>query len=134
MTSLNMKKTILAYVGSGLALFIFQYVYHLFGHGVTSISLKFVWLVPIIGGLVIILLNVLLHTLSNRLAFNLYNCGLACLANGMILKGILEIAGSDSPYLSYFYIISYSLLIVSMILFISQRILSSKSKNQTIHS
>lgn len=131
MTSLSMKKTILGYVGSGLALFIFQYVYHLFGHGVTSISLKFVWLVPIIGGLIIILLNTPLHTLSNQLAFNLYNCGLAILSNVMILKGILDIAGSDSPYLSYFYLIAYPLIALSLILFISGRFKHHQSKNQT---
>ncbi|MGX4687604.1 hypothetical protein JNUCC83_12245 [Vagococcus sp. JNUCC 83] len=117
---MSRKKTMLAYTLSSLLLYIFQFVYHKFSHGVVSFGLKYVWILPLIFGLIIILLDLVLHLLSNRLAFNFYNISLAVLVNAFILKGILDIAGSDSPYIDYFYLLSLVLIVVSLVSFIVQ--------------
>lgn len=122
MTKKALKRTIAGYKVCSIFLFVFQFIYHLFSHGVVSTGLKYVWLVPLIGGLIIILLNSILHTLSNRFALNIFNTGLACLINVIILQGILDIAGSDSPYLIYFYIIAPILFVLSLFIFVGNRL------------
>lgn len=94
-----MVKKIIGYGSLTVAVFLFQLIYHHFGHGVVSTTLRFVWLVPLIGGLVWWLLQRFFPDRLNRLAFNAYNSGLAALSFWCILQGILAIAGSDSPYL-----------------------------------
>ena len=71
-----------------------------------SQQLKFIWLIPLIGGLVALLSDLLFHFLSMRLAINCYNTALAILANALILNSILYIAGSDSPYILFYLILS----------------------------
>ena len=118
---MSTKKAILMYGLSSVFLFIFQFIYHKFGHGVISASLQFIWILPLICGSFLMILNRPLHTLSNRFAFNLYNMGIASIVNGFVLKGILDIAGSDSPYLIYFYIVGLLLFIISIVSFIIKR-------------
>lgn len=124
---MSVKKTMISYLLTSLFLFLFQFIYHQFSHGVVSFGLTYVWIMPLIFGFIIVLLNYPLHTLSNRFAFNLYNMGLACLVNAIVLKGILDIAGSDSPYIDYFYILSLVFIAVSLVSFIVQSF-----KKQTI--
>lgn len=121
MSPTSIKRKIAGYITCSICLFFFQMIYHLFSHGVVSNELKYVWLIPLLGGLVILFLDWPLHTLSNRLAFNMFNTSLALLCNVLILQGILDIAGSDSPYLTYFYLLALPLLVLSLILFIGSR-------------
>ena len=114
---MSTKKATLLYGLSSLFLFLFQLIYHKFSHGVISIGLHYVWILPFICGGIIIILNYPLHTLTNRFAFNLYNMGIAMLVNAIVLKGVLDIAGSDSPYLIYFYITGLLLFVASILVF-----------------
>ncbi|HFC9215027.1 TPA: hypothetical protein QFV21_001400, partial [Enterococcus faecium] len=99
---MNKKKTFYSYFISSVILFIFQLVYHHFSHGVTSQELKWVWVIPMVGGAFLFIFEKILNTFRNRLAFNLFNTGLASYIVGMILKGILEIAGASSPYIGIY--------------------------------
>ncbi|WPG24944.1 hypothetical protein SFA90_04330 [Enterococcus faecium] len=47
---MNKKKAFYSYFISSVILFIFQLVYHHFSHGVTSQELKWVWVIPMVGG------------------------------------------------------------------------------------
>lgn len=94
------KTTILFYLGSSALLFLFQYIYQYFGHGVYSTSLTYVWLIPLIGGGLLATLAKITPAYTTRLVRNLCNSALAIFVSWAILNGILEIAGSDSPYLT----------------------------------
>ena len=126
---MSIKKTFFTYLSCSIALFVFQSIYHLFCHGVVSIGLKYVWILPLLGGLIVLLLNFPLNFLNNRFAFNLYNSGLAFIINAVILQGILDIAGSDSPYVHYFYLLATILLAISLVSLISKRLLSHLKTN-----
>ncbi|MHC5372341.1 hypothetical protein ACYSNU_00920 [Enterococcus sp. LJL120] len=119
---MKLKRTIIGYLSITAFLFVFQLIYHRFSHGVTSIGLEYVWVIPLIGGLLIILLNGPLKTLNNRLAFNLYNIALAVCINAVIIQGILDIAGSDTPYLRYYYFIALPMLALSLVFFVGDRL------------
>lgn len=117
---MNRKKLIICYSVISLFLFIFQEVYHFYGHGVVSFALKSIWIAPLFVGL---LFTVFLFSKPAkgssglfRLSFNLMNTSLAVFTTGLILTGIVEIAGTDSPYILYFYVASVVFLIPASVL------------------
>ncbi|WP_321387584.1 hypothetical protein [uncultured Enterococcus sp.] len=117
---MNRKKVIVSYTTIGLLLFLFQKVYHFYGHGVASFALSSVWIAPLVVG---ILFAVFLFSKPDkgttslfRLSFNLMNTSLAVFTAGLILTGVTEIAGTDSPYILYFYIVSVLFLIPASVL------------------
>lgn len=112
---MNRNRMIVSYAIISLLLFIFQKVYHFYGHGVVSFALEFIWLAPLAAGL---LFTIFLfskptkgHSSMFRLSFNLINTSLAIFTAGLILTGVTEIAGTDSPYILYFYVVSVLFLI-----------------------
>lgn len=123
---MKIKRTIAMYLIITIILFLFQLIYHQFSHGVVSTGLKFVWLIPLIGGLLVLFLNHSLRILENRFAFNLYNIALALSINYLILQGILDIAGSDSPFLLYNLVLSGVAFSLSILLFFGHRLFPSK--------
>ena len=52
----------------------------------------------------------------------IYNSGIAILINGMLLKGILEIAGGTSAFISWFFVIGIGLMGIGIMLFIRMMI------------
>ncbi|UWG96286.1 hypothetical protein LPY66_15460 [Dehalobacter sp. DCM] len=108
----QLKKTaIVCLVLAGLCIVI-DNIYALFGHGVRSADMSLMFLYPLIGGsLVYFLLNTFTPGIYRaqrfRLFFNLYNSGLAILTVGSLLQGILEIAGTESGYLTVYSVIGW---------------------------
>ena len=125
---MNKKKTFYSYFISSVILFIFQLVYHHFSHGVTSQELKWVWVIPMVGGAFLFIFKKILNTFQNRLAFNLFNTGLTSYIVGMILKGILEIAGTSSPYIGIYPMIGMIILGISLFIYISSLLIHGLDK------
>lgn len=104
---MNLNKTIFNYALAALLAFGFDKLYSLFGHGVTSswMSNMFLYLLGLGVG-VFTLLKVFIPDIvlskNYRLAYNIYNSGVALLINGMLLTGILEIAGGTSHVVPFF--------------------------------
>lgn len=67
-------------------------IYALFGHGVRSDAMDYMFLYPLLGGALALLPR------CPRVARNLYNAGIATLTAGGMMQGILEIAGTASIY------------------------------------
>ncbi|NTQ52879.1 hypothetical protein HQ884_00160 [Enterococcus faecium] len=116
---MNKKKAFYSYFISSVLLFIFQWIYHHFSHVVTSQALRWVWVIPMVGGAFLFIFKKILNTFQNRLAFNLFNTGLTSYIVGMILKGILEIAGTSSPYIGIYPMIGMIILGISLFIYIS---------------
>lgn len=94
-------------------------IYALFGHGIRSDAMDFMFLYPLCGAVVVLLLDFALtrhfgHGLS-RLARNLINSGIAALTLGAMLRGILYIAGGSSPYAFVFPLTGWSLAAAGVI-------------------
>lgn len=102
-------KTVFAYLAVSVLLILFETVYTSFGHGVSSAYMTWMFLYPLLGGAIIFLLLATLapdaaRSTGYRLFYNLYNSGIALLTAGSLMKGIFEIAGTDSPYSDWYYI------------------------------
>jgi hypothetical protein len=106
---MNKRKRLWPYLAVSAICVIVTNVYALFGHGVRSNVMDYMFLYPLIGGFVIKMMSALaagdyFHGLK-RFGVNLYNSGLAALTCGALLQGIVEIAGTDSSYISWFFVV-----------------------------
>lgn len=118
------RKTVIAYACTAAGTFIFNYVYTIFGHGVRSNYMTYMFLYPLISGVFYLFLWLVFPKLNlftgYRLFYNLFNSGIALLTTGSMLKGIMEIAGTSSVYLKFYFAVGYLFLgagfIVMMIL------------------
>ncbi len=104
----NIRKTVLASLVFAMAAVAIDRIYALFGHGVSSAFMTWVFLYPLLGGALVYLLiavsaRLVIGAPGYRLFCNIYNSGIATLAAGSLLRGILEIAGTGSPYTALFF-------------------------------
>lgn len=119
----QMRKTVLVYIVLSLTAIAVDNIYAIFGHGVRSASMSWMFLYPLLGGSLIYFLMERLaprvvETAGYRLFCNVYNSGIAILTVGSLLKGILEIAGTTSPYTALFPIIGWIFLVAGVVLFL----------------
>ncbi|KXT78900.1 hypothetical protein STRDD13_00330 [Streptococcus sp. DD13] len=109
-------------------LFIGSRIYESFSFGETSLFMHYLFLVPLIGGLIFSIIQLLIPNLS-RITFNLWNSGLATLTVGMLYRGIVNLSGRyttlDLPY----YYVGAIFLILSLISLFFIRSVWTKSNN-----
>lgn len=113
-----MFKTSVIYVLLTLFCILFNFIYSIFGHGVSSAFMTYMFLIPLILGFIPYLLLGLTKKHPKRLEYNLYNCGIITLLVGSLINGILEIAGTNTIFQNVYYIIGICLIVISTIIFI----------------
>jgi len=84
-------------------------IYSIFGHGVSSAAMTWMFLYPLLGGsLFYFLLEGFLPGIKQikgyRIFYNSYNSGIALFTLGSLLHGIVDIAGTNSPFVTIYYI------------------------------
>lgn len=117
----HFRKTILTFLILSVFAIIVNKVYAIFGHGVSSAAMTWMFLYPLLGG---VLFYFIIYGFANkvfkfkgyRLFFNIHNSGIATLTFGSFLKGVLEIAGADSIYLVYYNVVGGLFITAGLIL------------------
>jgi hypothetical protein len=113
------SKRLWPYLAVSLICVIVANVYALFGHGVRSGAMEYMFLYPLIGGFVMKILSAFAvgeySRGRKRVGVNLYNSGLAALTCGALLRGIVEIAGTDSSYIHWFFVIGWAMIVCGMV-------------------
>ena len=86
---------------------LFDRVYALYAHGVESAAMSLMFLYPLLGGAAVYV--VLWHidpfgelVRQSRSLRNTYNAGLATLTLASAMHGVMDIAGTSSPYTAVF--------------------------------
>lgn len=120
-------KTVLVYIILTIVCIAIDNIYALFGHGVRSASMSLMFLYPLVGGALVYLLIGLLipwfnHHENYRLFYNIYNSGIAILVVGSLLKGILDIAGTASPYVILFFVMGWSFVTIALVIAVKTRL------------
>lgn len=118
----KIRKTIGVYAILSLVAIGINFIYGQFGHGVHSAAMTWMFLYPLLGGALFYFLLERLKSGMTRFApfrfgYNSYNSGIATLTVGSFLKGILEIAGTNSPYLVLFTIMGWLFITVGVMVF-----------------
>ena len=112
-------KTIITYLGVSIFAVVFDKIYSLYSHGVSSLYMDLMFLYPLIGGvLVYCVIAILIKNINYnkyRISFNIYNSGSAILTVGSLLRGIFEIAGTSSIYVNYYTIFGVMCIIIGVL-------------------
>ena len=115
----DIKKSILAYLGVTIFLIILNYIYSLFSHNVSSNYMTYMFIYPLIGGLFVNLVLLISKKITEVKLFyigkSVLNYGIATLVIGSFLKGVFEIAGTNSIYLIYYFYIGIVLLSIGLL-------------------
>lgn len=96
-----LKKTLVSYSLLTIFFLAFSRIYESFSFGESSLHMHYLFVVPLVGG---IILALLLKTIPNlgRLSLNLWNSAVAVLTAGMLFRGIVNLSGRsttlDQPY------------------------------------
>ena len=95
------KKTILWYTLISAFFLVGSRIYEHFSFGETSAFMHYLFLIPLIGGLLLIGLQVFIKGLS-RITLNLWNSAVATATAGALYRGIVKLSGRsttlDQPY------------------------------------
>jgi len=115
----NLVKTTWVYFAVTLFCIFYDETYASLSHGIRSAWMDFMYLYPFVGGMLFFLairdfLPNLVRAPRFRLAFNLYNSGIATLTVGSTFTGIVIIAGTDSPLAKYFFIVGALFILASL--------------------
>ena len=106
--------TIIIYIVSAIFSVIFNAVYYQFSHEVSSKYMSLAFLYPLCMGAVVYGIMFFVPW-YDKVSYNTYNAGVATITMGSILLGVNEIAGADTIYYKYFYIVAFVLFGVSII-------------------
>jgi len=95
------KKTAISYTLITIFFFAFSRIYEAFSFGETSVYMHYLFTVPLVGGIIlVILLKALPH--FSRINFNLWNSAVAIITAGTLFRGIVNLSGRsttlDAPY------------------------------------
>ena len=105
--TLDIKKSVLAYSKVTIFLIILNYIYSLFSHNVSSDYMTYMFVYPLIGGLFVNLFPIINGKINGMRLYYIgkfiLNYGIATLVVGSFIKGVFEIAGTDSIYLVYYF-------------------------------
>lgn len=99
-------KTVITYTAMSVFAFVTDKIYSIFSHGVGSNAMSSMWIWLIcLGAVFYLLLEIICKKAkktTNRLFSNIYNSGLAVFVVGMLLQGIVEIAGTSSGFILFY--------------------------------
>ena len=95
------RKTALIYALLTIFFFAFSRIYESFSFGETSSHMHYLFALPLVGGILLLLFMKVIPNLS-RLSLNLWNSAVAIIAAGMLFRGIVNLSGRsttlDMPY------------------------------------
>lgn len=114
----RLKKTLVGYSLLTIFFLAFSRIYESFSFGETSLHMHYLFVVPLVGGIILANLLKIIPNLS-RLSLNLWNSAVAVLTAGMLFRGIVNLSGRsttlDQPYW-YIGLVFALLAIVSLFL------------------
>lgn len=120
LSMLDIKKSVLVYSEVTIFLIILNYIYSLFSHNISSSYMTYMFVYPLIGGVFVNLLIIINKKITEiklfYIAKSILNYGIATLIVGSFIKGVFEIAGTDSIYLVYYFYIGIILIIIGFLL------------------
>lgn len=97
----RVKKTLVSYSLLTIFFLAFSRIYESFSFGETSLHMHYLFVVPLVGGVILSFLLKIIPNLA-RISLNLWNSAVAVLTAGMLLRGIVNLSGRsttlDQPY------------------------------------
>lgn len=106
---------------------VFSFVYLKLSFGVVSYYMKYLFLIPLILGVIVyFILDKLKFIKSYRMSAYLYNAAIMTLTIGSGVQGIFEICGAQSNYTFIYLVVSIIFIIIAAVNTIIKSILQKK--------
>lgn len=122
------KKTVISYTLITLFFFTFSRIHEAFSFGETSVHMHYLFAVPLVGGIILVILFKSLPYFS-RISLNLWNSAVAIVTTGTLFRGIVNLSGRsttlDAPY--WYVGISFAILAILSI-FINPLLTNKRTK------
>ena len=116
------KKSIISYFSDTIFLILLNYIYSIFSHNVSSNYMTYMFIYPLVTGILVSIFILINKNISKLKSFyigkSILNYGIAIMVFRSFMKGVFEIAGTDSNYLIYYFYMGLILILVSSILLI----------------
>lgn len=116
------KKSIINYFIVTIFLILLNYIYSIFSHNVSSNYMTYMFIYPLVTGILVSIFILINKNISKLKSFyigkSILNYGIAIMVFRSFIKGVFEIAGTDSNYLTYYFYMGLILILVSSILLI----------------
>lgn len=116
------KKSIVSYFIVTMFLVLLNYIYSIFSHNVKSNYMTYMFIYPLVSGILVnifILINKnIIKLKSFYIGKSILNYGIAIIVFRGFMKGVFEIAGTDSRYLVYYFYVAIILILFSIIFII----------------
>lgn len=97
----RLQKTLVSYSILTIFFLVFSHIYESFSFGEISLHMHYLFVVPLVGGIILALLLKIIPNLG-RISLNLWNSSVAVLTTGMLFRGIVNLSGRsttlDQPY------------------------------------
>ncbi len=116
------KKSIISYFIVTIFLILLNYIYSIFSHNVTSNYMTYMFIYPLVTGIIVSIFILINKNISKLKSFyigkSILNYGISIMVFRSFMKGVFEIAGTDSNYLTCYFYMGLILILVSSILLI----------------
>ena len=113
----------------------FGVIYETFSHGVISVFMLFCGVPPLLFGVLpFFIIFMTGRGFPGRLAYNLYNSGVATLTVGFIFTGVLQIYGTTNPLCNVYFVAAAAFLIAGAICWVcgAKKDKNLLEKNKTV--
>lgn len=119
-TEHKLQRAAAVHLGVSFFLILADRIYAQFSHGVSSMFMSGAFLCPFIGGVLFYLTLLLIVPRVSampkyRLMANLQNSGVALLAVGCFVKGVFQIAGTDSSLMVVYWTCGAAFLLAALV-------------------
>ena len=125
-----------AITGASLALLcvVFTAIYEQFSHGAVSSHMRCMFLMPLVGCAIPALICFLtpLHRHVSRLAFNLWNSGLAVWTVGCLFRGIVNISGRYTDLDRIYWVLGWCFLAAALLWEVARHIILARRAKEVI--
>ena len=120
------KKTAISYTLITIFFFAFSRIYEAFSFGETSVHMHYLFVVPLVGG---ILLTMFLKVLPqfSRISLNLWNSAIAIFTASTLFRGIVNLSGRSTTLDAPYWYVGISFSILAILSVIIHPLLTNKS-------
>ena len=120
------KKTVISYTLITIFFFAFSRIYESFSFGETSVHMHYLFAVPLVGGIILVIfLKALPH--FSRISLNLWNSAVAIITAGTLFRGIVNLSGRSTTLDVPYWYVGISFAILAILSIVIHPLLTNKS-------
>ena len=124
----SFKKILISYTLITIFFFVFSRIYEAFSFGETSVHMHYLFAVPLVGGIILVILLKVLPYLS-RISLNLWNSAIAIVTTGTLFRGIVNLSGRSTTLDALYWYVGIAFAVIAILsIFINPLLTNKRTK------